>query len=123
MERTVYQLEIAGATATLYLSSCVDARDLESMRRLCDDLPRTVRMLRVDLHAIAAMNDQLAGAMRTLIRHWRSSGRTGVRLSFRTSHIVATFAAEATTDLVPIAALSGPAPFRMANEAFTAAYI
>lgn len=123
MERTVYQLEIAGETATLYLSSSVASRDLESLRSLCDDLPRAVRTLRVDLHAMTAMNEELVAAMRILIRHWRDSGRADVRLSFRTPHIVATFAPAASIDFVSRIEPEARPVARMAREAFTAAYI
>lgn len=100
MQRTThFQLEISGETATLYILSPLDERDVESMLTACRVLPIYVGTLRLDLQALGTATADSLDAVRRILRHWRSTRHGNVRL--HTSYLQAT-----CTELPPAAMLS-----------------
>ena len=82
-----YQLELAGATATLYLAGKLSHEDGQTLCEVCGGLPASVRTLRLDLHAIGAMSADATATVRALLQHWRAQRRGEFRLS--TSYLLA----------------------------------
>jgi ABC-type transporter Mla MlaB component len=86
-----HSLETTGSTATLYISGALRLDGVESLCDACDQLPDTVRALRMDLHGVRHLEGEALDALRALLRHWRGMRGGDCRLSFSTKHIIATY--------------------------------
>lgn len=67
----LYTLEVHAECATLYLRDLPRATDLAAARAICGRLPASVRVLRVDLHAVAGISDFVRENILALVRDWR----------------------------------------------------
>ena len=86
MKRMDYQMELAGETATLYVTGVLGREHVDTLIHACRTTP--ARTLRVDLHGLGALSADAIGAVRELLHFWRDSRRGEFRLT--TSHMVAT---------------------------------
>jgi ABC-type transporter Mla MlaB component len=86
-----HEVEIADESATLYLSGTLSAHDAFTLSRVCGDIPKRVRTLRLDLHGITCMEDDAMTAVRGVLRYWRESRGGSFRLSLASERIVATY--------------------------------
>lgn len=87
-DRTQYQIELAGESATVYLFEHLALADESSLVALCRELPPHVRILRVDARGLGAMTASAMGAVRALFAAWR--GQREGRFALRTTYLVAT---------------------------------
>jgi len=83
-----YQMELAGETATLYVTGSLGDEHVETLIRSCAATPKRARTLRVDLHGLGNLSADAIGAVRRLLHFWRDSRRGDFRLT--TSHMSAT---------------------------------
>ena len=86
----LHSLEVSDGAATLYLAGTLAASDAFALRRVCGEIPAHVSTLRVDLHAVSALQQDGIDTIRSLVRFWRETRRGGFRLSFASEHLVAT---------------------------------
>jgi len=115
-DHMIHQLEVVGATATLYVSGTLAYEHVGKLIELCGAMPSRVRTLRVDLHGLGQLSADATGAVRMLLQHWRESRNGEYRLS--TSHMVATL--REVTEATPSPAMwSVP----RVNDALTATYL
>ena len=79
-----YQLECSRTAAIVYISGdmCA-AQDIERIARITTALPRTMRVLRVDLHGVVSINLQTLMDLRALLARWRTDRDANVRLVLR----------------------------------------
>ncbi len=89
--RLHHEIEVADDAATLYLSGVLSASDAFTLNRICSELPERVLTLRLDLHAVAMVEDDAMRAVRGVLRYWRESRGGSFRLTFATDRIVATY--------------------------------
>jgi ABC-type transporter Mla MlaB component len=85
-----HSLEIGAGSATLYLAGTLAGSDAFRLRRVCREIPEAVATLRLDLHAVARLDDGAMDTIRSLVRFWRETRSGGFRLSFASEHLVAT---------------------------------
>jgi hypothetical protein len=88
--RLLHALEVSDGSATLYLSGRLSGADTFLLRRVCRDVPLHVRTLRLDLHAVTALEEGAMETVRAVVRYWRESRNGSFRLSFATEHVIAT---------------------------------
>ena len=70
---------VDGASATIYLNGGLPADRIAELRKACDALPPSVRVLRVQL--MAATNvDALPLSIGEVLRHWRETRRKAFHL-------------------------------------------
>lgn len=112
-----YQLEQTNQAATLYVAGSLARHDAPALLALCNSLPTTVSILRVDLRAVGSLSADAIDVIRRLLRHWAASRRGEFRLS--TSHLVATYRPAEPSEVVPMAM---PAWGSM-NEALAGTYL
>ena len=112
-----YQLEQTKESATLYLAGGLAHADAPALLALCDALPRTVSVLRLDLRAIGSLSAEAIGVIRRLLRHWGANRRGEFRLS--TSHLMATYSPAEPLEIVPGSLLS----WASKNEALAGTYL
>lgn len=86
-----HEIEVADDAATLYLSGVLTAGDAFVLSRVCIELPERVLTLRLDLHAVARVEEDAMQAVRGVLRYWRESRGGSFLLSFATERIVATY--------------------------------
>ena len=86
-----HSLEVSDGSATLYLAGTIAGADAFPLRRVCRDIPERVSTLRLDLHAVTALDEGAMQTIRSLVRYWRESRGGGFRLSFASEHLVATY--------------------------------
>jgi hypothetical protein len=86
-----HSLEVSDGSATLYLAGTIAGADAFPLRRVCRDIPEGVSTLRLDLHAVTALDEGAMQTIRSLVRYWRESRGGGFRLSFASEHLVATY--------------------------------
>ncbi|PYP77916.1 MAG: hypothetical protein DMD35_13085 [Gemmatimonadetes bacterium] len=86
-----HSLEIGTASATLYLAGTLAGADAFTLRRICREIPDGVNTLRLDLHAVTHLDHGAMNTIRSLVRYWRETRRSGFRLSFASEHLVATY--------------------------------
>ena len=91
-----HSLEISDRAATLYLAGTIAGADAFPLRGVCREIPARVTTLRLDLHAVTAIDEGAMTAIRSLVRYWRESRGGGFRLSFASEHLVATCVDNAT---------------------------
>jgi len=84
-----YQLEQTSESATLYLAGGLTLVDGPALLAVCDSLPTTVGILRLDLRALGYLSAEAIDVIRRLLRHWGAQRRGEFRLS--TSHLMATY--------------------------------
>src|SRR5258705_12655445 len=84
-DHMIHQLEVVGATATLFVSGTLGYEHVGKLIELCGAIPSRVRTLRVDLHGLGQLSADATGAVRMLLQHWRGNRNGEVRLS--TSHM------------------------------------
>ena len=116
-QRLRHQVELAGHTATLYITGALDAGYLDTLLEVCAALPAGVRTLRVDLHGLGQLDAESLGTIRQLLRSWRETRHGDFRLS--TSYMIATLHEVRAPVRVPAAHWSGPP----VNEALVATYL
>ena len=85
------EIEVADDSATLYLSGELCADDALALSLICGELPARVNTLRLDLHGVTHMRDDAMGAVRAVLRFWRTSRDGSFRLSLASERIVATY--------------------------------
>ena len=81
-----YQMEVAGETATLYVTGSLDHDDVEALTSVCAAAPLGTRTLRLDLHGLGQLSADGIGAVRGLLRFWRDSRHGEIRPA--TSHML-----------------------------------
>jgi ABC-type transporter Mla MlaB component len=86
-----YAMEVAGDTATVYVTGSLAATDAFALNRACGELPERVRTLRLDLHGVAHVNDMAMIAVRAVLRYWREARAGSFRLSLASEHLIATY--------------------------------
>ncbi|HEX4684787.1 MAG TPA: hypothetical protein VH277_18865 [Gemmatimonadaceae bacterium] len=69
----MHSIEVSRGIATLYLRETPRREDILDARARCARLPASVRVLRIDLHDVRAMNDAAHDALVVLVRDWRRS--------------------------------------------------
>lgn len=82
------QIEMAGETATLYVSGTLARENTATLVAISAGMPARIRILRIDLRALGQISDDAMGAVRVLLDHWRYTRQAEFRLC--TSHLVAT---------------------------------
>jgi hypothetical protein len=87
-DRMHHQLELAGRTATLYVSGALSYEHVDTLIAVCAMAPPRARTLRVDLHALDQLSADALDAVRLILHYWRDSRHGDFRLT--TSHMVAT---------------------------------
>lgn len=100
MQAMHYQLEQTTESATLYVGGRLARHDAPALLALCDSLPTTVTILRLDLRAVGYLSGDAIDVIRRLLRRW--STRRGGEFRLSTSHLLATYRpAERTEPAVP----------------------
>ena len=74
--RILYQVEIAGRLATLYVVRPIAPADAHILLRVCDVLPASVQMLCVNVPDVSYFGDAAPTIIHDIRRHWQST-RTG----------------------------------------------
>ena len=64
-------VEIHSDTATLYLRGALTSAEIPAIQVACERLPRAVRILRIDLHGVIAMEGSMRDAIIEMLRAWR----------------------------------------------------
>lgn len=95
-----HQLEQTNESATLYLAGGLAHTDAPALLALCDSLPRSVSILRLDLRAIGYLSAEAIDVIRRLLRQWGANRRGEFRLS--TSHLMATYRPAEPRELAPV---------------------
>lgn len=79
-----YQLECSQISATIYIGGeTCSSRHIGHVAKVMNDLPRSMRVLRVDLHAVASMDLQTLLDLRAIMARWRTERNANVRLVLR----------------------------------------
>ena len=112
-----YQLEQTNESATLYLSGGLREVDAPALLALCDSLPKSVSILRLDLRAIGYLSAEAIHVIRRLLRHWGANRRGEFRLS--TSHLMATYRPAESPERSPMPSMSWVTP----NDALAGTYL
>lgn len=99
-----YQLEQTSESATLYLAGGLSRDDAPSLLAICDSLPRTVGILRLDLRAMGYLSADAMDVIRGLLRHWAANRGGEFRLS--TSHLLATYRPAEPREISPMPVLA-----------------
>ena len=115
MKRMDYQLELAGETATLYVTGSLGYEHVDTLIHACSATP--ARTLRVDLHGLGTLSADAIGAVRQLLHFWRDNRRGDFRLT--TSHLVATLHEVRDARALPAPAWCAP----RLNEALAGTYL
>ena len=115
--RMHYQMELAGGTATLYVTGSLGHDDADTLTRVCAAAPSEARTLRLDLHGLGQLSAESIAVVRRILEFWRHSRHGEFRLA--TSHMLATLREVEST---PVAA---PPTWRTscANEALVGTYL
>lgn len=92
VSRMRYAIEVAGDTATVYITGQLAATDAFALNRACGELPERVSTLRLDLHGVHEITDLAMIAVRAVLRYWREARAGSFRLSLASEHLVATYA-------------------------------
>jgi ABC-type transporter Mla MlaB component len=114
-----FQLETSGTTATMYLSEELSLDHLDELCEACAALPPQVRTLRLDLHGVRRLGEQMMSTLRALMRAWRATRGGECHLSFNTENLVITYTER---DFASTPART-PWRARSATDAMTAAYL
>ncbi len=78
-----YQIEQTGDTASLYLFGVVrHTDDIASLSEICNALPESVRILRLDLNAVRHIGGDAMEAIGIMLCEWRESRAGDFRLLF-----------------------------------------
>lgn len=117
--RLQFQIEASGETATLYISRRLSTFDVERLCDECASLPDSIRTLRMDLTALAAVGPDATDAVRAVLERWRMSRRGQIRLSFSSPELSATLTSVDRVSAVRPSSWSG----EPLNEALTATYL
>src|SRR5436190_7449 len=80
--------ELSARLATLYLSGRLAGCDAFFLCGVCRDIPLPVRTLRLDLHAVTALDEGAMDAIRALVRYWRETRNGNFRLAFATERAI-----------------------------------
>lgn len=112
-----YQIEQTTESATLYVAGSLARHDAPALLALCNALPMTVSILRLDLCAVGYLSADAIDVIRRLLRHWAARRGGGFRLS--TSHLMATYRPAESRELAPMPAR----PWGSANEALAGTYL
>ena len=72
-DRVLYQVEIAGRLATLYIVRPVTSSDAATLLCVCDALPATVQMLCVSVPDLAYLGDSAPTIIHDIRRHWQAT--------------------------------------------------
>jgi hypothetical protein len=84
LARLHHQLERTANGATLYLTGRLRAGDKVTLLQLISGLPREVRTLRLDLHALGDVDETTIEWVRLVLSHWRERWRVNSRLASST---------------------------------------
>lgn len=114
-----FQLETSGKTATLYISEELPLDHLAELCEACASLPPEVRTLRLDLHGVRRLGEDMMSVLRALMREWRVMRGGECRLSFRTENLLLTYTERGSSPVPPHA----PWTLSPASDAMTAAYL
>ena len=85
----LHALEVSEGSATLYLSGRLAGSDAFPLRGVCRDIPGHVRILRLDLHGVTALDEGAMDTIRALVRYWREARNGDFRLAFACEHDIA----------------------------------
>lgn len=100
----LYTLEVHAGLATLHLRDVPRSNDLAVARAICDRLPSTVRVLRVNLHSVVGLGAGVRDDIAALVRDWRRE-RLGHAIVVEATHdgeaVVADRPATRTTAMTP----------------------
>jgi hypothetical protein len=66
------QSESTGEAATLFLSGWLRPGEEAILHRMVTALPRHIRVVRLDLHALEQLDERTIGTMGRLIARWRT---------------------------------------------------
>ena len=88
-DRTQYQIELAGDSATVYLFEQLGTDGESSLATLCRDLPAHVRILRVDARGLGMMTSGAMHTVRALFAAWQE--RREGQCILRGSYLVASW--------------------------------
>jgi hypothetical protein len=115
--RMHYQMELAGETATLYVTGALGHDDVETLTSVCAAAPLGARTLRLDLHGLGQLSAEGTDVVRRLLQFWRESRHGEFRLA--TSHMLATLRDVASPRV------SAPPEWRASfmNEALAGTYL
>jgi len=95
-------LEIRSDAAVLYLAGELHRSDLPRLRAVCAQLPASVLMPCVDLHAVALPSPDSVRGVRAVLSQWRvRRGAGAFRLTLATSHLVACYREPCGTSVDP----------------------
>ena len=61
-------------TATIYVAGTLSIASALRLVRVCDGLPALIRVARIDLRSVHALEDGALTVLRTRLRHWRKNG-------------------------------------------------
>lgn len=87
-DRTRYQIELAGDSATLYVFEQLTDADIPPVVALCHEQPIDIRTLRVDMRAVGVLTAAGMTVVRAILSAWRA--RAGGAYDLRSSYLVAT---------------------------------
>jgi hypothetical protein len=73
-DRGVYQLEVAGSVATLYIVGRLTALLRDSLVAACDGLPTSVRVLCVNVNDLEQLGDGAPAVLQGMRNHWQARG-------------------------------------------------
>ena len=80
-----YQMEACANAATIYVvGQSFDVEDVNWLAQLANAIPRTARMLRVDMTGLADIDLETLSRLRGALAEWRLTRSGDVRLVFRT---------------------------------------
>lgn len=68
-------------TATIYVAGTLSIASALRLVRVCEGLPALIRVARIDLRSVHALEDGALTVLRTRLRHWRKdAGRIHLAL-------------------------------------------
>lgn len=112
-----YQLEQTSESATLYVTGGLAQHDAPALFALCDSLPASVNVLRLDLRAVGQLSADAIDVIRRLLRHWGATRHGEFRLS--TSHLMATYRPAPPQEPAPLPILT----WGSSNDALAGTYL
>lgn len=81
IDQELYQIEIAGRLATMYVVGHVTPAAREKLVDACDALPSSVQVLRVSLNDFDQLGPGAPTVIHELRRHWQSTRHGSFRVA------------------------------------------
>lgn len=81
-DQELYQIEIAGRLATMYVVGYVTPAARKALVDACSALPSSVQVLRVSLDEFDQLGEGAPTVIHDLRRHWQSTRQGSFRVSF-----------------------------------------